>query len=162
MVGLALALVLAAGAPGADIRSAARALAPPRAHVILAQERGAEFGVVAFDDGVHSSALALRWRDRRWSRAAAGPIRVAVTATRPTRGRVYVEMHLRASMAVAGDLALWIDGRPVDAASFPGRGRAVVTAVAAGLRPGRHVVTLFVAAGDFATARAWSFRTPSR
>jgi hypothetical protein len=159
LLGLALALLLVAGAPGADIRSAARALAPPRAHIVVAQDRGAEFGVVSFDDGAHASAVALHWRNRRWSRAAAGPIRIAVAATRPTRGRVYLEAHVRASTTVAGDLGLWLDARPLEAASFPGRGRAVVTAVATGLRPGRHVVTLFVAAGDFATARAWSFRS---
>jgi hypothetical protein len=145
------ALALAAGPP-ADIGSAARALAPAGAHVLLAQERGASFGVVAWEQAGRPTAVALRWRDGRWGRASPGPVRIRPTVIDATRKRVYLEVRCTLGTGT-GDAALWLDGRRVDPLAYGDTLYVIDRAP-----PGRHVMVAFASSGGSATARAWTFR----
>lgn len=152
LVVTALAALLVAAGPPADIASAARALVPAGAHVLLAQERGASFGVVAWARAGRPTAIALRWHDGRWRPAFPGSIRLRPTVIDATRRRVYLEVQCRLG-ASTGDAAVWLDGRRVQPLSY-----GDVLYVIEHAAPGRHVVVAFASSGASATARAWAFR----
>jgi hypothetical protein len=151
----ALVALVVAAAPPTDIASAARALAPPDARVVLAQERGARFGVVAWERGGRPEAVALRWQDGRWRRAAAGRVRIRPTVTDATRRRVYLEIRCTLG-AGPGDTALWLDGRRIEPLGYGDRGKLLLYVVEHAGR-GRHVMIAFASSGGSATARAWTF-----
>ena len=154
LVATALAALAVTTAPPTDIASAARALAPAGAHLVLAQERGPSFGVVAWEQAGRPTAVALRWRDGRWRRAAAGAVRIRPTVIDATRARVYLEVRCTHGAGTgAGDAALWLDGRRVQPLGY-GDILYVVDRAA----PGTHVMVAFASAGTSATARAWTFR----
>jgi hypothetical protein len=147
-----LATLAFAAVPPSDIGSAARALAPAGAHVLLAQERGASFGVVAWERAGRPTAVALRWRDGRWRRVSPGPLRIRPTVIDATRKRVYLEVQCTLG-AGTGDRALWLDSRRVQPLGY-----GDILYVVDHAAPGRHVVVAFASSGSSATARAWTFR----
>jgi hypothetical protein len=157
---LRAALTLALGlslAGGSDIVSAAKALMPKGAHLVVAQELDATFGVAAYDYRAKTTALALRWQSGRWHAAAPGPIRIRVLEPRPgaTIGRKPAYIHVKVNaVKVSGPSGIWLDGREVRP-DFSANLESWY--VIRQPRPGRHSVVVFVAAAPNAAARAWNF-----
>ena len=150
------ALVLAAGPP-VDIASAAHALAPPGARVVLAQERSWDRGIAAWDNGRTVTAAPLEWRARAWRRTRGGGVTFGSPLVRVTGRSVYVEIHVTMREPLVDD-AVFIDGRPADSTDFPGPTRGISVTIATHLARGRHVAVAYAAIRGSATTRAWTFR----
>jgi hypothetical protein len=157
MVVAALAAVALSAAPPADIASAARRLAPAGARVVLAQERAWDRGVAAWDDGRTPTATPLEWRSHAWRRARRGGVTLSAPILRITGRSVYQEVRATMRQRLL-DVAMFVDGRPVDVLSFPGPTRGEVVSIATNFPRGRHVAVAYAAIFGSATARAWTFR----
>ena len=157
---LRVALVIVLGVSlggGSDIDSAAKALMPMGARLVVAQELDATFGVVAYDYRESTKALALRWQGRGWHRASSAGIQFRLLEPRPgsTIGRKPEYVHVKVDAAdAAGPGGLWLDGRRIAPDFSTSREWYYVMRHP---RPGRHSVVVFVAAAPRAKAVAWNF-----
>jgi hypothetical protein len=154
---LALGGIVAVANPPADIVSAAHRLAPAGSRIVVARELDATFGVVAYEHAGKTTALALRWQDRRWRLARGGPIHFRLVEPRPgaTIGRAPVLVHVLVYAPEASNpVGLWIDGRA--AYDFTATG-ADLYYVIRRPRAGRHSVVFFEAVAPHAAAIAWTF-----
>lgn len=150
----ALTLAAPTAKTGSDIRSAARALAPPGARIVVAEELSWDRGVSVWLTGRNPTAVAFTWTHRRWR--PAGGTGVHVSWSRPRHlGRVVHESVHVTMLRPLLDALLWVDGRRVDTLFFPSTTRGATAAFTVTLRPGRHVFAAYAAVSGAAVAKAW-------
>jgi len=146
-----------------EARALQRTLAPfarGTLPVLISENIGGGFGLVALSRGKHAYAVPFRREGGMWRVELPGPLRIEVLGPPPgSRGKfvnqIGVETHGPQGPGVA---LLYVDGVTLDARSFSSaKGSTIFANFATKLEPGRHTAVAFASTDSNAAAKAWTF-----